>query len=180
MKNKKIFLFLLILMSSKALAETIFEDTFQNSEYWNFISDDVMGGVSTGNVKYKTTKKETVAILSGNVSTENNGGFIQIQRKLDEVNLVNAKSVKILAKGNNQKYFVHLRTKWTLLPWQYYQSSFTVTEEFQEFALPINAFKKSGLFLKNNINSKNITSIGIVAFGRDHKANIEIKKVIFD
>ena len=51
-------------MSSKALAETIFEDTFQNSEYWNFISDDVMGGVSTGNVKYKTTKNETVSILS--------------------------------------------------------------------------------------------------------------------
>ena len=82
-------------------------------------------------------------------------------------------------RGNNQKYFIHLRTTGTILPWQYYQIDFNVKNEFQVFRLPIETFKRSSSFLSNKINPKKITSIGIVAFGRNHFADIFIKEVNF-
>ena len=63
-----------------------------------------------------------------------------------------------------------MRTTGTVLPWQYYSAEFKVTENFEEFILPIDEFKKSGLLMAGKVNPKNITSIGLVAFGRDHKA----------
>ena len=161
-------------------SETMLKDDFKNPNLWRYIADDVMGGISQGQVDFETINGSNIAILRGNVSTENNGGFIQIRRELKNINLNEAQSVKIVAKGNSQKYFVFLRTTGTILPWQYYSSQFEVTDQFSEFVLPISEFKKSGVLMPNKVNSKNITSIAIVAFGRDHRAEIYIKKIEFN
>jgi hypothetical protein len=174
-----LFLIFFVTISSNNFAETMFKDNFQESNQWNYVADTVMGGISTGSVEFKTIEGKAVAVLTGNVTTENNGGFIQIRRDLRRVNLDNANSIKLIAKGNNQKYFVFLRTTGTKLPWQYYQSQFTVNENFNEFILPIDEFKKSGMLMSSKIDPKKITSIGIVAFGRDHYANISIKELEF-
>jgi len=164
-----------VTISSNNFAETMFKDNFQDPSQWRYIGDNVMGGISTGEVHYQ----ENVATLTGNVSTENNGGFIQIRMNLDKINLDKAKSIKLIAKGNNQKYFVHLRTTGTLLPWQYYQAEFIVEENFKEFILPIEDFKKSGSLMLKKVNPKKITSIGLVAYGRDHEAELVIKEIEF-
>ena len=130
-------------------------------------------------LEYNIIEEDVIAVLKGNVSTENNGGFIQIRRDLKNINLENANSVKLVAKGNSQKYYIFLRTTGTILPWQYYASEFTVNENFNEFVLPISDFEKSGFLLAKNINPKKITSIGIVAYGRDHEAEIFIKEIGF-
>ena len=179
MKKTNLLPFLVIIIFSSSIinnfAETMFKDNFQDPNKWEFISDNVMGGVSIGKVQYQSD----TAILSGNVSTENNGGFIQIRMSLDKIKLDKAKSIKLIAKGNNQKYFVHLRTTGTLLPWQYYQSEFIVEENFKEFILPIKDFKKSGSLMLKKVNPKKITSIGLVAYGRDHEAELTIKEIEF-
>jgi len=166
-------------MMSQSLGDIIFKDDFQNPKKWKFISDQVMGGVSTGEVSYSKLNNENQAYISGNVSTKNNGGFIQIRRSLTDVNLKNAQSIKINTSGNNQEYFLHLRTKGTLLPWQYYQLGFKVQKNFQTYNLPIADFKRSSLFISKDIIPEKITSIGIVAFGRDHKADLNIKSIEF-
>ena len=56
---------------------------------------------------------------------------------------------------------------------------FIVDEDFKEFILPINKFEKSSFFLANTIKSKNITSIGLVAYGRDHHAKLNVKEIAF-
>ena len=43
---------------------------------WEFISDQVMGGVSTGNVSLEREGDQSILHLQGVVSTKNNGGFI--------------------------------------------------------------------------------------------------------
>ncbi len=174
----KIYL-LIISMINQVNAEEIFKDDFQDASKWKFIADDVMGGVSTGSVVYEMQEGTSVAFMNGDVSTENNGGFIQFQRKLKDVDLRDAKFIRIVAKGNNQKYFIHLRTSGTILPWQYYQSEFIVESEYQEFILPLESFKKSGSFLSDKVKAKSIKSIGVVAFGRDHKANLYVKEISF-
>ena len=87
--------------------------------------------------------------------------------------------VTINAKGNNEKYFIHLRTTFTVLPWQYYQSSFVVENNFKSFVLPLSDFKKSGYLLPTRINPNKIKSIGIVAFGKDYNAELVVKEISF-
>ena len=165
--------------TNKSFAESILKDNFQNSTQWKFISDNVMGGVSTGSINYVIKEGNSSAYLSGNVSTKNNGGFIQIRRSLKDIDLSKAKYIKITAKGNNQKYFLHLRTSGTILPWQYYQISFEVKEEYKEYILQIKEFKKSGSFQPSKVNSESIKSVAIVAYRRNHKANIYVKEISF-
>ena len=173
------FIFLLLIITSEAIGNTIFKDNFENPEKWLFISDQVMGGVSSGKVEFININNNLHARMTGNVSTKNKGGFIQLRRKVEKLNLEGSKFIEIIAKGNNQNYFIHLRTTGTFLPWQYYQISFKALSNFKTFKLPINEFIRSSVFLSKNINPKNITSIGIVAFGRDHSADIHIKEIKF-
>ena len=35
-----------------------------------------------------------------------------------------ATGVRLVVRGNAERYFVHLRTTGTVLPWQYYQAGF--------------------------------------------------------
>ncbi len=166
-------------MFSQSNAETVFIDEFNQKNEWNFITDQVMGGTSKGTYNYEKINNDYVVKITGNVSTKNNGGFIQIRRNLNNVNLTNARNLEVIAKGNNEKYFVHLRTTFTLLPWQYYQHSFIVKKDFKNFILPIRNFTKSGFLLPDQINPKNIKSIGIVAFGKDFNADLTVKKISF-
>ncbi|MDC3110889.1 CIA30 family protein [Pelagibacteraceae bacterium] len=168
-----------VTISSNNFAETMFKDNFQDPSQWRYIGDNVMGGVSKGNVEFKIIDGEAVAILSGNVTTENNGGFIQIRRNLNDFKLEDSNSIRLVAKGNSQKYYIFLRTAGTKLPWQYYKAEFTPVESFNEFILPIDKFEKSGMLMTSKINPKKITSVGIVAFGRNHSADITIKELEF-
>ncbi len=173
------FVVIFLCISNKSWSDTVLKDNFDNLNLWEYIADDVMGGVSKGNVKFQGIEGGNIALLQGDVSTENNGGFIQIRRALRDIDLHDAKSVKIIARGNDQVYFVFLRTTGTVLPWQYYSAEFKVTENFEEFILPIDKFKKSGLLMTGKVNPKNITSIGLVAFGKDHQAELHVKEVEF-
>jgi len=51
---------------------------------WNFITDQVMGGVSTGKFTVEAVEGVKCYKMTGDVSTKNNGGFIQIRAKLNE------------------------------------------------------------------------------------------------
>ena len=166
---------------ASGFADDLLIDDFSDdaSSHWEFIADGVMGGVSYGSVRFNHVEKNNVMTLSGTVSTENNGGFIQIRHALNDTNLIEASKIRVVAKGNNQKYFIFFRTKGTILPWQYYSHEFDVRTEYDEFIMQIKDFKKSGMLLSNQIDPKKITSIGIVAYGRDHVAEIYVKELEF-
>ena len=179
MKNILIVPLLLIIFISRSNGENILKDDFTNENEWTYIADNVMGGISDGGVEFNLVDSNVYVLLSGNVSTENNGGFIQIRRELENIDLSEAKSIRVYAKGNNEKYYIFLRTTGTILPWQYYSHEFTVNEEYNEFIMPIKDFKKSGTLLAKQVNPKKITSVAIVAYGRDHVAEIYVKELEF-
>ena len=87
--------------------------------------------------------------------------------------------VRLIVRGNDQRYFAHLRTSGTLLPWQYYQTGFNVTRDWTEIRLPFDAFAASGALLRDVPRAGSLTSIGIVAYGRDHEAEIDVREVGF-
>ena len=146
---------------------------------WRFFTDGVMGGVSTGQVAFLEEDGRTYAQMTGSVSTENNGGFIQMRMELPDGAPEGATGVRLVVRGNNQMYFVHLRTSGTLLPWQYYQAGFQVTGDWDEVRLPFDAFKRSGRLLRSLPRAESLNSIAVVAYGRDHEAEIDVREVGF-
>lgn len=146
---------------------------------WEFIADTVMGGVSTGNVTFLKEGATSFARLSGTVSTKNRGGFIQFRRKLDTPMPDDAAGIRIVVRGNAQRYFLHLRTTGSVLPWQYYQAGFDTTTDWTEILLPLTSFEASGSMLSATPAATSVTSIGVVAFGRDHEARIDVREIDF-
>lgn len=160
-------------------AEDILIEDFANEPEtrWQFIADTVMGGVSTGQVEFIWEDGATHARMTGSVSTKNNGGFIQFRMKLPTSLPKGAVGLRLVVRGNDQRYFMHLRTSGTVLPWQYYQAGFNVTQEWAEVRLPFEDFKPSGLLLRSVPKPESVKSIGVVAFGREHEAEIDVIEV---
>ena len=46
---------------------------------WVYLADTVMGGISEGTAQFEDQGTSQVIRLSGEVSTANNGGFIQVR-----------------------------------------------------------------------------------------------------
>ena len=125
--------FLITIFSYNNLySEYNLRDNFDNPNSWRYIADDVMGGISSGKVEFINVDGKDNALLTGNVSTENNGGFIQIRKELKDINLSKTDRIRIVARGNNEKYYVFLRTSGTILPWQYYKAEFKVTNNWKK------------------------------------------------
>jgi hypothetical protein len=165
----------------QAVAEDVLIEDFkvQPETRWRFFADTVMGGVSTGQVRFVQEAGQTHAHMTGTVSTANNGGFIQMRMDLTTPPPEGAVGVRLVVRGNDQRYFVHLRTEGTRLPWQYYQAGFDVTRDWAEVRLPFTAFEASGALLRDTPRADRLTSIGVVAYGRDHEAEIDVREVGF-
>lgn len=139
---------------------------------YRFFTDQVMGGVSTGEARVKGPEGARHLSLTGMVSTENRGGFIQARVDLDGPFPAGARGVVIRVRGNGQRYFVHLRTRGTILPWQYFQAGFETTEAWREIRIPFADFAASGALLRDTPRPETVTSLAAVAYGRDHEAEL--------
>jgi hypothetical protein len=164
-----------------AVAQNMLTETFENQPEtrWRFFTDGVMGGVSSGEVTFRQEENHSFAHLSGEVSTANNGGFIQMRMDLPAGAAKGALGVRLVVRGNDDRYFIHLRTDGTILPWQYYQSGFDVSREWSEIRLPFDSFQRSGRFLAREPKDARLTSMAVVAYGRDYTADIEVREIGF-
>ena len=149
--------------AAKTMAEPV------QSYDWRFFTDQVMGGLSEGQARIDAQGLH----LTGQVSTANNGGFIQA-RSEDVRVPQEAQGLRIRVRGDGQRYFIHLRTSGTLLPWQYYQAGFDTNGDWQEITLPFESFAPSGRMLRDTPRPDDIRSVALVAYGRDHSADIRL------
>ena len=184
--KKIIFLILFILCQNNVSSKDMILDQLKNpkltnqSQQWNFITDQVMGGKSTG--KFIVEKVDGVVCyrMIGDVSTKNNGGFIQIRAKLSpEINSKNYDGVYIKVYGNEKKYNLHLRTGLTLAPWQYYSYTFATAKNWIEIRAPFAQFKKSNFYQPKSILGQKIKSVGLVAGFDDFKSDICLSEIGF-
>ena len=144
---------------------------------YRFISDQVMGGVSEGEARIEEEAGARYLRLTGTVSTANRGGFLQARVDLETPLPGTALGVVLRVRGTGGRYFVHLRTRGTVLPWQYYQAGFEVTSDWQEVRIPFTAFVASGALLRDTPDPASVTSLAAVAYGRDHVADLAFQWV---
>ena len=141
---------------------------------WVPFSDQVMGGISEVNAYELLEDGVSFYRLEGNVSTKNNGGFIQLRAGVNLRNK-NIEGIRIKVRGNNNEYYLHLRSP-RMLPWNYYTAKFYASEEWVVVDLPLNSFEYSRDTSKS-FNSSKIQSIGLVAYGKDFFAQVDLAEV---
>ena len=171
-----LFLDIHLSMASEKKFETFDSESVRN---WSFFSDGVMGGVSTGKASLKKSGQDSFVRIEGNVSTKNNGGFIQIRHNLSKPLEDIIKGMRLKVRGNGEDYYIFIRTKSTLLPWQFYNLEFPTSKKWSIVELEFKKFKRSSSFLRKIFKSSSIKSVGIVAYGRDHYAKVDVAEIDF-
>jgi hypothetical protein len=137
---------------------------------WSYLADTVMGGVSEGQARIEGGALR----LTGRVSTANRGGFIQARTEMPDGLPEGTTALRLRVRGNGERYFIHLRTTRTRLPWQYYQQGFETGPDWAEVSLPLSGFAASGRMMAGDVRPGEVRSIGLVAYGRDHAADVSL------
>lgn len=150
-----------------------------NNGKWRFFADTVMGGRSEGRATRVTLDNKKAMRLTGKVSLENNGGFIQSALSLTKDNkpldASGYKGVRLVVRGNGERYAVHLRTSHTWLPWQYYGANFPTTGKWTTVEIPFSQFDAESL--RRQLDTSRLTSIGIVAIKKAFDADVSVARV---
>lgn len=152
-----------------------------NGSTWEMIADRVMGGVSNGTMRREVVRDREAIHLQGNVSLENNGGFLQIALDLapdgSAVDASNWAGIEIDVIGNQESYNLHLRTADVARPWQSYRQSFVARPEWRTVRLPFAECEAHRIDAPLDLST--LRRIGIVAIGRAFHADIAIAGVRF-
>ena len=140
---------------------------------WQGVTDQVMGGVSNLAIRHT----DGVFYMSGNVSTDNNGGFVRLSNRVN-INSNDFKGIKFKAKGNNETYEIHVTLKGLKIPpWSYFSQGFDVNDDWQEYEIFFKDLKRSSGFSAAPMKAKNIRDLSIAGFGRDFKVDLAIKEI---
>jgi len=147
---------------------------------WSFFTDGVMGGLSEGKAIISRIDGSDCYHMTGNVTTENNGGFIQIRNLLKpSISTKKYNGIYLKVLGNNEDYSIHVRTALTMAPWQYYKYNFNTNDQWVEIKAPFKEFKKSNAYQPSDLVGQKIKSIGLVAGFKDFKADICLSEIGF-
>ena len=180
------FLSLIVVLNinSKAIAVEPLSFPFNSDsgKYWRYTSDQVMGGVSDGKVTLEQDEGMYYARLTGNVSTKNYGGFIQLRAGISFANSEqggkNLQGVRINVRGNGENYNIHIVTNDRANYGDFYSATFQADSDWKMIELPFNTFERKG-YNNSKLDAKNIRSIAIVAYGRDFISDVSVSTIEF-
>ncbi|QYX55464.1 CIA30 family protein [Roseovarius sp. SCSIO 43702] len=146
---------------------------------WRFIADRVMGGVSEGRIAIVEIEGQPALRLTGRVSTDNNGGFIQARRDIDGLP-PSTIALTLTVRGNGETYHVLLKSRHGTRPWHNYKASFPATDDWTQVTLPLTEFAPSRDELPPRIAPEDITGIGLAGYGRDFTADLTVARIVLD
>jgi hypothetical protein len=145
---------------------------------WRLITDTVMGGVSQARMTHDRLAGRSCLRLQGDVSLDNQGGFVQIALDLALEGTLDAsgyQGVLIDVYGNAETYNVHLRTAGMWLPWQSYRASFTAPAEWRTVRIPFAQFQPYRM--RKDLDTRRLKRLGLVAIGRAFSADLCLSRL---
>lgn len=151
------------------------EHHLELSPQWEYVSDQVMGGVSDG----RMTRAENAVRLTGQVSLDNNGGFIQMAFDLDAqgaaVDASDWTGISLEVQGNGAQYEVRLRTADLTRPWQSFRATFDTTPQWRRMHLPFSHFEAHRT--DQIFDAGALRRVGVLAIGRAFEADVSVGRV---
>lgn len=156
------------------------EPELKLSPDWEYVADTVMGGVSRGTISHEQIDGRAATRLTGTVSLDNNGGFIQMAFDLDESRALDASAyagITFDVFGNGQHYDLRLRTTALTRPWQSFRAQFAAPAQWTTIRMPfadLTAHRTEATF-----DTKALRRIGILAIGQEMQADISVSSIGF-
>ena len=144
---------------------------------WSYTSDRVMGGVSNGGGAYETVDDRISIRLYGDVSTAQNGGFIQVSLRIDgrRINAKDYAGIEIDVLGNGEDYNVHVTTTRSFPPWRFYKHTFATTETWTRIRLPWSDFTSETF--RQPLDPSTINRLNLTAYARDFEADLAVSRI---
>lgn len=121
--------------------------------------------------------------MRGDVSTENNGGFVQMALSLSDLSdqgIFDASGfdgLELEVSGNNEAYNIHLRTAGLWFPWQSYRATFNATPDWQTVRIPFAEFE--AYKTSQDLRLDKLRRIGLLAIGRVFQADLCLASIRF-
>ena len=147
---------------------------------WRGFSDRVMGGVSNASLELSNVAGKNCARLSGTVTRENNGGFIQMALAFGDRNAALDASaysgIELLIHGNNEDYNVHVRTADCGWYDESYRKTIFVKPEWQRVRIPWSEFEPNGLSVP--LDSSAINRIAVLGWMREFEADVALAELL--
>lgn len=117
---------------------TDFTSTQTEAARWRSVDDDVMGGISQGEL---SVTAESTGLFSGETSLENNGGFSSVRCAVDSSAFANAKALTLRVRGDGRQYQLRLKTDDSNSSISYRATFDTRPEEWITVRIPVEAFE---------------------------------------
>lgn len=140
-----------------------------NANEWQVTNDGVMGGLSNGNTKVDNQ----ALIFSGSVSTENNGGFTSVYKKLAKLSQ-QIDSVRIQVRGDGNRYQLRIRSQVMGYDVAYKIEFPTVDDQLETHTFKLADFRASfrGRIISNapELKAETISHVGFLVAAKRSKS----------
>ena len=154
----------------------------QLSPDWEYVADTVMGGVSTGQTERMTLAGRDATRLTGDVSLDNDGGFVQMAFDLNpDGGTVDASAytgIEITIRGNDEAYDLRLRP----ISWNG-PGSLSAPRSTQQTSGPPCAFpsliSSRRMAPDATLDPARLRRIGVLAIGREFHADVAVADIGF-
>ena len=146
---------------------------------WRGFSDRVMGGISNASLDNSRIDGKSCIRLSGNVTRESNGGFIQMAlyfgREYDEFDARGYRGIELLTYGNDENYNIHVRTSDCGWHDQSYRMTFFAAREWQRLRVPWEVFTANKI--GKALDPSRLQRIAILGWMREFEADIALGEI---
>jgi len=127
---------------------------------WGVVNDSVMGGISTSG--FRQTENGTL-FFQGQLSLENNGGFVSLRNRQRNLNLNNVAGFVVRARGDGRAYYLDLRERRQMTAGSFRASFSTKDGEWTETYIPASDFVRQSFgrpYPNTPLRPQNISSLG--------------------
>ena len=146
---------------------------------WTGFTDRVMGGVSDADFQSETLAGRRCIRLTGQVTTANGGGFVQMALDLaprrGSFDASAFSGLELLVHGNNEDYNIHLRTADVRWYDQSYRATVFVEPEWQLVRLPWESFSPNSI--TEPFDASRLQRIGVLGWMREFEADIALSRI---
>lgn len=147
---------------------------------WRFAADTVMGGVSRGELKVSQVSGRPALLLTGEVSLDNGGGFIQMVAELSKGGCFDASrfaGLRLELLGDGQPFVLLLKTDELARPWQSYRALLHPVCEWSDVLVPLNSLERHRTEI--DFDPRRVRRLGLAALGRPGAAQLALSRAAF-
>ncbi|WP_166253459.1 CIA30 family protein [Marinobacter salicampi] len=145
---------------------------------WTLVSDQVMGGVSSGTLRQEDRYGSSCACLSGRTRLENNGGFLQMKLEIEPDHLrADYGGLFIELLGGAHDYNLHVKTDQLEKPWQSFRCTLQAEPRRTRFVVPYSQLQAHRTDAE--LQPANIRSVAVVAIGSAFDVDVCVRRFGF-